>query len=823
MTRNDYSLMRQPEGEGTRAYPVARSSSFVAPSEESGGSVFRTIRRALDGRWHWAILLAVLGLAGGGVLGWVLPDTVYRSEGRIYIDPYVPTIADPMGQSALPRFENFLEAQVMLLRDDQVVHAAMETEAWRGLGRSMKAEEVEDFKENLGIARPKNSQNILVWFVDKDPRAAQIAVNGVIDAYGEAAREFNSQKASETLQEVERKRLQVSSELNDLRAALIDKVSEYGGIEGLSARLSQWLDRVNDLEFKVQELKDRLKLLGNERAPETPRKLTAKEILERGDAEMRSLLASRAAAEEKLRILQEERGYGPNSAPVKQAKSGLDLIDSQIEDYRQYYNQMRLAKQDEATDSDRIKQELMIQQASLASAQEKAKQLGAVKTDYLREEANREAREQEFQTYKSAAEKLREDIARKGKIIVLNKGKLPTEPYRDASIKGAIKGGFAGGFLGFGLILLLGLLDHRLKSSGDATGRLPEVRLLGLVPTLPENDAPKGEVDLAAHCVHQIRTMLEIRAQEEKRFSYCLTGPTPGTGKSTLTMALGLSFAAAGSKTLIVDFDFTGRGLTRQIGRLLAGRLSDFRGSLGLDAGPHDEFHGGPRGLIRNLWLARGGDRVRPSEELEEIVKYLMTTPATGLPEMNGTMDSAALLARVLREEGPREAQRLEWVRYIRSLQVELGQRTELRRDDGDFLGILEGSEFASAVAPTGIESLWHVPLGRVTGDQSGKIAFTKVARFLELAKSEFEVVLVDTGPVPGSLEAHMVASLTDATVLVVSRGEERNLAVRAVRELHTLGASFAGFVFNRADMQDALVQSRSRSMSLKDQDHVIA
>jgi hypothetical protein len=61
-----------------------------------------------------------------------------------------------------------------------------------------------------------------------------------------------------------------------------------------------------------------------------------------------------------------------------------------------------------------------------------------------------------------------------------------------------------------------------------------------------------------------------------------------------------------------------------------------------------------------------------------------------------------------------------------------------------------------------------------------------------------------------------MVASLCDSTVLVVSRGEERASATRAVRELHALGANFAGFVFNRADLGDAMVRSRSQSMSLR-------
>jgi len=43
----------------------------------------------------------------------------------------------------------------------------------------------------------------------------------------------------------------------------------------------------------------------------------------------------------------------------------------------------------------------------------------------------------------------------------------------------------------------------------------------------------------------------------------------------------------------------------------------------------------------------------------------------------------------------------------------------------------------------------------------------------LEQARKRFDVILVDTGPVPGSIESSVAASQVDGVVLCVSRGQQ--------------------------------------------------
>src|SRR5204863_9112175 len=88
--------------------------------------------------------------------------------------------------------------------------------------------------------------------------------------------------------------------------------------------------------------------------------------------------------------------------------------------------------------------------------------------------------------------------------------------------------------------------------------------LLGILPNLPDRLTDPAQAATAAHCVHQIRTMLQINSSEDRKV-YAVTSASPGDGKTSLTLALGLSFAASGSRTLLIDCDLVGAGLTSRL------------------------------------------------------------------------------------------------------------------------------------------------------------------------------------------------------------------------------------------------------------------
>jgi len=79
--------------------------------------------------------------------------------------------------------------------------------------------------------------------------------------------------------------------------------------------------------------------------------------------------------------------------------------------------------------------------------------------------------------------------------------------------------------------------------------------------------------------------------------------------------------------------------------------------------------------------------------------------------------------------------------------------------------------------------------------------------------------VLIDTGPVPGSLEASVVASQVDEVILTVARGEQRTLAEKSANHLSALGARIAGIVFNRARNEDVDLYGSSTFLSQMPED----
>src|SRR5262249_49442085 len=84
----------------------------------------------------------------------------------------------------------------------------------------------------------------------------------------------------------------------------------------------------------------------------------------------------------------------------------------------------------------------------------------------------------------------------------------------------------------------------------------------------------------------------------------------------------------------------------------------------------------------------------------------------------------------------------------------------------------------------------------------------------LERASQCFDVVVVDTGPVLGSLEVTVVASQMDAMVLVVSKGDTRSVVKKAMSQLSVVGTRVAGMIFNRASEHDVLRYGSSWSSS---------
>ena len=182
------------------------------------------------------------------------------------------------------------------------------------------------------------------------------------------------------------------------------------------------------------------------------------------------------------------------------------------------------------------------------------------------------------------AEQIQEDLNRaleRIKLLELESGSIasrieivqdatkPHSPYNDSRRKRAAVGLVFGFCLSFGAFFLLGTIDRRTYGTGQlrstAAGKTA-TRCLGVLPDLGRSLGNAEASDVASHCVHQIRNQIEVMRDTTRGYVLAVSSPFQGDGKTSIVMALGWSYAAAGYSTLLVDCDLVGRSLTRQLG-----------------------------------------------------------------------------------------------------------------------------------------------------------------------------------------------------------------------------------------------------------------
>jgi capsular exopolysaccharide synthesis family protein len=102
-----------------------------------------------------------------------------------------------------------------------------------------------------------------------------------------------------------------------------------------------------------------------------------------------------------------------------------------------------------------------------------------------------------------------------------------------------------------------------------------------------------------------------------------------------------------------------------------------------------------------------------------------------------------------------------------------------------------------------GVANLSVMPAGLSDGRDACAISSAIVERVMASLRKRYDVILVDSGPILGSLEALVVSQVSDGVILTISREQQKPLVDRAVKQLKSVGARIAGMVFNKAERSD--------------------
>lgn len=122
-------------------------------------------------------------------------------------------------------------------------------------------------------------------------------------------------------------------------------------------------------------------------------------------------------------------------------------------------------------------------------------------------------------------------------------------------------------------------------------------------------------------------------------------------------------------------------------------------------------------------------------------------------------------------------------------------------RDDGRGLAYLLTSEdpLSGLVEATRTENLSLLPVGRYNGSAADLLSSNRLPPLIREASAKYDMVVIDGPPVLGLADAPLLASVADATVLVVESRLSRTADVQEmVRRLVDAGASLVGVILTK-------------------------
>lgn len=661
------------------------------------------VRRLFRGRMIIAIALAAVGAVTGAALGYTWQAPLWVAEGYAEIKPVMPRLEK--GSAAISSYRDFMNTQEVRVEGVAMAARAMEQPEWQeAISAPMSTRA---FAMNAQAKHSQEDHLLLISFADENPEIAIAGAKALITAFREDFLERRSRIDDVTAKELVEQKVTADKRLAKVEGDISQIAGIYGGRDDLRAELDRATkERDNYLEAKRQV--DTALLLAEETQRGAEFDPLAPEVLAQEDPLLADLLAERQDLRRERVQRVEVYGLGSGHDRVRQIDTLLSNIEEAIlaqadvvrsEYFGRMPNVESRAEQPEmipvttrSINTLRARRDVITERLDDAS-----ERLADVSRDQRELERLTNQRERLSEQVTELEERIRSEQANAayqgelGHIEVNLPGAESVSIGKDRRLQLAIGGGMMGFALPVGLVLLLGLTDSRFRYSDDAAEASEKVTLLGILPNLPDRLSDPNQASIAAHCVHQIRTILQINHGSDESRAFAVSSGQRGDGKTSLALALGLSYAASGCRTLLIDTD-----------------------------------------------LQRGGLSTRLGVQADE-----------------GIMDA------------------------------------------------LTGADLLEYVCETDVTDLAILPIGKASPNHAGAFSPGAMRVLLEQARRHFDVVVCDTGPILGSIEATPVASAVDGVLLTVSRGQSRPLVSKALAHLEGVGATVSGLVFNRAQASD--------------------
>jgi capsular exopolysaccharide synthesis family protein len=577
------TMSHQPAGS------MPSTLSILAPAD-----LWRIIRRRV---WLIFACFFFFGVCGSGAfVAWWFLWPFYTAEGIVEVEAgqQLPAFVQTQAEMGPPvqLFEQYVQAQALAIRNNRVLDAAIDqlknNEQLRGRDLLFRGANA---SHKLGLAldvnHGLNTQTIFVSLTDTDKEQVYLTVTEVLRQYEAIMKAERDKSDSERRRELTQEREDLRKQLTDLGTRLSQMRGEAKiltaddrGSEEM-ARLVALAHQLTEAQLTLAEANaawtqfQELKKAADEAKDYTPVIMGFPEITDvlRRDPGITALSEQASRGNQELQGLQQR--FGEQHEAVKRMKTAVqgarnDLEAKQNEVLGQLFQQLAATLKSKY---DRAK-------AAEAEIEARVAVARAAAIDVAKSTADFRAREDEFRRAQALLNTVVDGLERmrisqalsRPNVRVSRWPTMPVEPseprlilYIPAIVVFSI-------LLGFGLSLLLELVDTRVRTPSDVT-RQVGAPLLANVPDLSEDERLSMDTNVAlvsqtapqsllAESFRQMRTSLLFASDQPIR-SVLVTSPNPGDGKSTVAANLAITLARAGSRVLLIDANFRKPSLAR--------------------------------------------------------------------------------------------------------------------------------------------------------------------------------------------------------------------------------------------------------------------
>lgn len=566
---------------------LAQVESFLQQAEPTPANPIRIVLRALRGRW----LLAGLACMSFGVVfalvGYRATRPSYQTSGLVRVSPIAARILYQNDDNQLlPMFESFATAQISYLKSRPVLERALMDSRLAQAGWSNRPDDLVRLGDALKVERKDRSELITVSAQSIDSMIAMSLVNAVLDAYEDIYGENAEQKVSVKEQRLFSRESELESQLKDIDRRMLEIGHEHG-IESIVKAHERKLAQLEEKDQKLVEI-------GGSIAQQEGSDAKGASI-DAGDAgiirltvldqAMADLMLDRARRSAALVTLRDR--YQDSHPKVRQLSGEIVAIEQAIQERREQLSLLGktgvlsgTGMEEGAKTVDQLKQLRTELEGSRNILAQEAVDLNRKKLllSLLADERGQ---------IRSMLEEIRRGLEQvrvesrstlPGRIEVAVRASAPTKPIADMRVAFAAGGGAAGIVLGLLSVVLMSMLQQRVRYSEDLDEFEHRAPRLAVLPDLKQV-APVGD-DRIRRGLCDLRNQLQLRSRGGARRVIAVTSIGDGAGRTTVATGLAEAFAISGMRTAIIDADWLQSKVTEHYS---LGNTKGLRDAIGCD------------------------------------------------------------------------------------------------------------------------------------------------------------------------------------------------------------------------------------------------